>query len=354
MKSLAAARALALVWACTGLQLQARSAPPAEASAQSCSCTPDASGDVQPAAVAGCAPQKVHLRQDRQSDAPGSLSLVDANRIFVQGSLPAMAKIGAEPFYCMDDRVGRPVLATPGGDMGEFILALDAYKDLTPGRNITQNMVNVWLESYLKSFPEGRVMVLCMDDRALRHLQDELQDETLSLTAPTARQQPGLTQALVEVANVGDSHIRLMLKDPANYHVDKSIVQMSLRAFYTILWNPANEMHNRVHLVELAGEPNPAAFLEVSTTQACEDAAAAPLLQPRSPALSFLVSNLDAVTARRAELANFFANHLGNNLPIHIDKETLHKRLDRHGLAALELTGSRVAKDLPFYSLTFA
>ena len=38
----------------------------------------------------------------------------------------------------------------------------------------------------------------------------------------------------------------LMLKDPANYHVDKSIVQMSLRAFYTILWNPANEMHNRV------------------------------------------------------------------------------------------------------------
>ena len=40
-------------------------------------------------------------------------------------------------------------------------------------------MVNVWLESYLKSFPDGRVMVLCTDDRALRHLQDELQDETL-------------------------------------------------------------------------------------------------------------------------------------------------------------------------------
>ena len=39
----------------------------------------------------------IWLRQDRQSDAPGSLSLVDANRIFVQGSLPAMAKIGAEP-----------------------------------------------------------------------------------------------------------------------------------------------------------------------------------------------------------------------------------------------------------------
>lgn len=303
----------------------------------------------------GCEPQKVHLRQDRASDAAGALSLVDANRIFVQAPhLPDMAKIAAEPFYCMDDRVGRPVLATPGGDLGEFVLALDAYKDLTPGREITQHMVDVWLASYLKSFPDGRVMVLCTDDRALRHLQDELQDETLSLTAPSARQQPGLLKALVEVPNVGDTHLRLMLKDPANYHVDASIVQMAMRAFYTVLWTPSDPLHSRVHLEQLAGDPSPAAFLEVSTTQACEEAAAAPLLQPRSPSLSFLVSNLDAVTARRAELADFFANRLGNNLPIHIDKETLHKRLDRHGLAALELTGSRVAKDLPFYSLTFA
>jgi len=237
---------------------------------------------------------------------------------------------------------------------GEFILALDAYKDLTPGRDVTQHMVDVWLESYLKSFPDGRAMVLCTDDRALRHLQDELQDETLSLTAPPARLQPELARALVEVPNVGDSHLRLMLKDPANYHVDAALVQMALRAFYTILWSPAAPMHDRVRVEQLSGDPNPAAFLEVSTTQACEEAAAAPLLQPRSPALSFLVSNLDAVTARRAELADFFANRLGNNLPIHIDKETLHKRLDRHGLAALELTGSRVAKDLPIYSLTFA
>jgi hypothetical protein len=32
----------------------------------------------------------------------------------------------AHRFYCMDDRVEKAVLATPGGDVGEFILALDA------------------------------------------------------------------------------------------------------------------------------------------------------------------------------------------------------------------------------------
>ena len=60
----------------------------------------------------------------------------------------------------MDDRVERAVLATPGGDVGEFILALDAYRDLTPQREISQHMVDTWLEAYLKSLPEGRQMVL--------------------------------------------------------------------------------------------------------------------------------------------------------------------------------------------------
>ena len=126
----------------------------------------------------------------------------------------------------MDDRVERAVLATPGGDVGEFILALDAYRDLTPQREISQHMVDTWLEAYLKSLPEGRQMVLCTDDAALQHLRAELQDETLSLAEPAPRVLPELTLAVQEFANVGDSHLRLMLQDPQNYHVDASLVPL--------------------------------------------------------------------------------------------------------------------------------
>ena len=78
---------------------------------------------------------------------------------------------------------------------------------------------------------------------------------------------------------------------------------MTLRSFYDLLWNRDAPLHSRVHLEMLVGEARPAAFVEVATSQACEAVNAAPLLRPRSPNVSYLVSNLDAVSARRSELA---------------------------------------------------
>merc|ERR1719420_1697412 len=142
-----------------------------------------------------CTINKAHLRQDPRHGSDAGLSLVDAERIFVQSEMPPVVAIASQPFYCMDDRVEKAVLASPGGDVGEFVLALDAYKDLTPEREISQHMVDTWLEAYLKSLPESRQMVLCTDDAALQHLRAELQDETLSLTEPAPRKLPELSLA---------------------------------------------------------------------------------------------------------------------------------------------------------------
>lgn len=35
----------------------------------------------------------------------------------------------------------------------------------------------------------------------------------------------------------------------------------------------------------------------------------------------------------------------------HIDPEIMHHRMNKHGLGFLEITGSKVAKHLPFYAL---
>lgn len=325
----------------TAVSAQVAGAPP-QAYAADCDCADKA--------ASGCSPSKVHLRQDRKSSI--GLSLVDASRIFETQGLPEFAEVKEQPFYCLDDRVDKPGLATPGGDLGEFVLALQTYQDLTSERQVTQHMVDVWLQKYVKSFPEGRQLVHCTDDRALRHLQDQLQDETLDLHAPPAHAQTALLAALVEVPNLGDAHFRLMLKEPENYHVQASLVQMALRSFYTLLWDSQNPLHSRVELLELTGAERPAAFLEVMTMPGCMKAGVAPLLASRG-ASSFLISSMDAVHLRREELADFFALRLGSSMPTKVDRSVLLSRLDRHGLQALELTGSRIAKDLPFYSLHF-
>jgi len=302
------------------------------------------------AANATCSPSKVHLQQDRESSI--GLSLVDASRIFESQGLPTFAEVKQEPFYCLDDRVERPGLATPGGDLGEFVLALTTYQQLTAERQVTQHMVDVWLEKYVKSMPQPRTFVHCTDDRALRHLRDQLQDETLDLQAPPEHAQSALLTALTEVPNLGDAHFRLMLKEPENYHVDPALVQMTIRSFYSLLWDSQNPLHSRVQLVQLTGAERPTAFLEVMTMPGCTQAGLAPLLASRG-ATSLLISSMDAVHLRREELADFFALRLGSALPMKVDRTVLLSRLDRHGLQALELTGSRVAKDLPFYSLHF-
>lgn len=51
-------------------------------------------------------------------------------------------------------------------------------------------------------------------------------------------------------------------------------------------------------------------------------------------------------------MAKFFAEEINNHMGIEIDYKTMHERMSKHGLNFLEITGSRVAKHLPFYSLT--
>jgi len=266
-----------------------------------------------------------------------------------------LAKVASTSFECLDDRIGTPSLATPGGDLGEFILALQTYlseRDPTRSTPPEQEVVDTLLNRYVDSLPEGRPMVHCTDDRAIAHLESELPVENLDLRAPPEHvKAQGLLQKLTEVENHGDSHIRLMLKQPEWFQLDERLVPMVLKSFYSRLWRD-DASAPRLQLRVLQGESNPQAFLEVSSSEVCENNGEAPMLTPKTAHRSLLISHLDAVSHRREELAAFFAK-IANTTPRKINKEKLHQRLNRHGWLALETTGSRIAAGLPFYTLTY-
>ena len=243
-------------------------------------------------------------------------------------------------------------LVTPGGDLGEFILALAAYlgqRSSSPEDLPTQEAVDRYLHMYLETVPAERPMIHCTDDRALRQLEDTLPAEGLDLRNPSGTvKRPDLLLALTKPENHGDLHIRLMLKQPEWYQLNAKLVPMVLRSFYGQLW----QQNSKVDLRVLTGVSNPQAFFEVSSSQTCQDKGMAPMLTPRENGHSVLISHLDAVSLRRKDLANFFAR-IANATPRKVDKEQLHQRLDRHGWLALETTGSRIASGLPFYTLMY-
>jgi hypothetical protein len=54
-------------------------------------------------------------------------------------------------FACLDGRYSRPVFGTPGGDAGEFILALYIYEGLLPkGRKLSQESIDSFFVNYLQ------------------------------------------------------------------------------------------------------------------------------------------------------------------------------------------------------------
>lgn len=314
-----------------------------------------------------CSVSKVTIHQDHAGNAGMTLAAVSA--VWGSSTLSSeqrdkvtLGKVSETSFSCLDDRVTKPSLFTPGGDLGEFILALASYlqeRDPTGRLKPSQEVVDALLQKYLSEIPSSRPMLHCTDDRAIQHLEAELPLENLDLSAPPDHAMASLLQKLTEVENHGDSHIRLLLKKPEWFQVSEYLVPMAVKAFYHLLWqqntDPKSPLYqsSKLKLEVLVGQSDPMAFLEVSSGELCHSGGVAPMLTPRSPQRAVLISHLDAVSLRRQELAAFFSR-IANSSPRKINKDQLHQRMDRHGWLALETTGSRIAAGLPFYTLSYA
>merc|ERR1719160_2373742 len=317
------------------------------AASETCPC-PDGTCDIS----------KVKIRQDHSGQS--GLTLMDVGAIYggmalskAQRAMVTTGSVATTSLQCLDDRVTEPSIGTPGGDLGEFILALGSYlaeRDNNSGEGIpTQQVVDALLQKYVESVPSGRPVIHCTDDRAVARLESEIPMENLDLDSPPDHAKNAhILDKLTMVENQGDSHIRLMLKHPEWFQVSPQLVPMVLKSFYSLLWkqnqDPRSPLfhQDKLRLNVLSGTANPQAFLEIASSELCQKKGAAPMLTPRTETRSVLVSHLDAVSLRREELANFFAK-VANATPRKVNAQRLHQRLDRHGWLALETTGSRIA-----------
>lgn len=195
---------------------------------------------------------------------------------------------------------------------------------------------------------------MCTDDNAMSHLQAELSIEGLNLNNPRQQLQSEILDALIEPENIGDSHIKMLVKYPEEYSIDGELVKKFIRSFYKLLWDKSNPYSQHLKLVLLVGDHYETGFLEVRSNDACTKAQMAPLITPKEPGkegISLFVNHLDAASLRRVEIAKFFANYVAHHNQEGMDPVLIHNRMNHHALAFLEITGSYLAKNLPFYTI---
>ena len=65
------------------------------------------------------------------------------------------------------------------------------------------------------------------------------------------------------------------------------------------------------------------------------------------------INHLDASSIRKEQLALFFSNKI-NHHQDSVEKRVMQSRLNHHGYISLEITGSYIARGLPFYTIILA
>ena len=88
-----------------------------------------------------CDPSKIKLHQDNPGQSENGLTMDEVRNLVGQPSDLKYVDVDKQSFYCLDGRVNKEILGTPGGDAGEFILALETYARLTGNRDLDDDSI---------------------------------------------------------------------------------------------------------------------------------------------------------------------------------------------------------------------
>ena len=194
---------------------------------------------------------------------------------------------------CMDSRVGWAGMAAPGGDMGQFILGLGAAEYIIGYPFSPDDVLHFFLQ-YLSQMggpeqvsekdqaghndnPTGKgYFAMCTDEAAHMAWFKAAKVEGPSLL--TQKWNPldtvGRRSLLKKSAvpeHIGDIFLRSLVEAEAQteYGVRKEVAEAAIRAYYSVWFDPFNEL--RAHLLYpiLGGEQKPSAVINVESPESC-------------------------------------------------------------------------------------
>eukprot|EP00347_Sterkiella_histriomuscorum_P004252 403361163 len=303
--------------------------------------------------VEGCNPSQIKVKLETQGDGATEKQIKD---LINSPSGLQLVRVLETGFKTLDGRIQGSYLATPGGDSGEFILGLQIYADMklaTTGEvHLTQAKVKNLLKDYLQIMKQPR-FYLATDDRAIQHIEKQLNIIGLDIINPKKKVQEQVLKIIAQPENQGDLHIKLLLQEPQNYSVNKTIIEYFIQSYYQLLWDKeAGSLSDKLELEVLAGDHDEQAFVEIKTDMECLRNNRAPLLSSHNDdnSVQVFINHMDAVTLVRAQIAKFFTQHVGHE-STKADTETMFNRMNHMGMAFLEHTGSYIAKYLNFYTV---
>lgn len=260
---------------------------------------------------------------------------------------------------CVDGRDERGVVGTPGGDAGEFLLAVAATESVI-GRPFTVAEIQVLLEIWADAF--GRfymhtdlhaIEVLYRSLEADPQLRptieglDEGGRRRFLLNVP-ANLRDRLLEHLVIPEHLGCGHLRLMAQGPDEYGVRPGLVADYLRAFFPLWWSGNPELT----MTALGGGHAEAAVVNVHLDAVPLPFSSVPMLSPLCAGSQMFVNHPDVAAYLRNQAVSLLVRHSGWVGPD--DGPRLQSAMSELATQQLGRTLAHLARELPLYQVYFA
>jgi rhodanese-related sulfurtransferase len=261
---------------------------------------------------------------------------------------------------CVDGRDEHAVVGTPGGDAGEFIVALATAESLgAPAldRRGLEALVDDWIDAF------GRFYVHT-DVHALEHLRETVRADrrfTARGVAPADAAEmeslvrhppPGLEEALLEhltaPANVGCGHLRAMLKSPDEFGVRPALPSEVLRAVFQHLFREPEG----IDWVVLEGEHHEQAVVIVELDGEIHPYTKVPAIPPSIDGRQTFVFHPQVTAYLREQNASFLLER-SPSFAGRVDRALFVDRMRALADTQREATLQRLADGLPVYEARF-
>ena len=262
---------------------------------------------------------------------------------------------------CVDGRDATGVLGTPGGDAGEFVLALAAVEhviarplDTATITALLARRVDVFGRFYVHSdIHAGNELIRSMRadprlDAALRVVYEPLEWRRFFMGPPPEVQEVVLEHAL-RPEHTGCGHLRLMVQNPSVYGVRSGLLWDTLRALYALRWQGSIDVEVKV----LPGVHAEGGVLVVVLEQGVEAFSRIPLVSPLAGRTQLFVNHPQVADFLRTQQAHFLAMQqdlLGLSLGQARDVERVMAEL---GARQAGHTLGQLAKGLPTFEARF-
>lgn len=259
---------------------------------------------------------------------------------------------------CIDGRSTSPVLGTPGGDVGELVLALTALEQLTH-RSVREPALDALLTEHADAF--GRIYMhsdahtiervqraLSEDPRvSIDHRPRDRASTVALLLRPPHALEPVVLEHFTRAEHVGCGHLRTMLEHAESYQTRADLVRASLRAVLRLAWRRPEALDFEV----LEGEHHEHGVVEVRVRREVRAHTRVPMLSPSVVGDGVFIVHPQVEAFVRNESAGFLSEHALDIVGVAADEAALSRLMRRLGEAQAQQTLSRLARGLPTFTV---